>query len=140
MPLTDLEVRNAKSKGKRYTICDGNGLNLEVRPTGSKAWYIRYRENGREKTLVLGSYPTMLERKRVQPNKGPSCAQSFNLPRCRAGMDGKAVRTLGRQTHSHGQTKIGSLAISSDRLEATEGDNRARATFRPTPNRGQGAN
>ena len=59
MPLTDLEVRNAKSKGKRYTICDGNGLNLEVRPTGSKAWYLRYRENGREKTLVLGSYPTM---------------------------------------------------------------------------------
>ena len=59
MPLTDLEVKKAKPREKRYTMCDGGGLNLEVRASGSKAWYLRYRENGRERTLVLGSYPAL---------------------------------------------------------------------------------
>ena len=55
MPLTDLEIKRAKPREKRYTLCDGRGLNLDVRPSGSKAWYLRYRENGKERTLVLGS-------------------------------------------------------------------------------------
>ena len=59
MPLTDLEVKRAKPREKRYTLCDGRGLNLNVRPSGSKAWYLRYRENGKGRTLVLGSYPAM---------------------------------------------------------------------------------
>ena len=59
MPLTDLEIKKAKPREKRYTICDGKGLNLEIRPSGSKAWYLRYRENGKENTLVIGSYPAM---------------------------------------------------------------------------------
>ena len=59
MPLTDLEIKKAKPREKRYTLCDGKGLNLEIRPSGSKAWYLRYRDNGRERTLVLGSYPAM---------------------------------------------------------------------------------
>ena len=59
MPLTDLEIRKAKPREKRYTLCDGKGLNLEIRPSGSKAWYLRYKESGKERTLVLGSYPAM---------------------------------------------------------------------------------
>jgi len=59
MPLTDLEIKKAKPREKRYTLCDGKGLNLEIRPSGSKAWYLRYRENGKERTLVIGGYPAM---------------------------------------------------------------------------------
>ena len=59
MPLTDLEIKKAKPREKRYTLCDGKGLNLEIRPSGSKAWYMRYRENGKERTLVIGGYPAM---------------------------------------------------------------------------------
>ena len=59
MPLTDLEIKKAKPREKRYTLCDGKGLNLEIRPSGSKAWYLRYRENGKENTLVIGNYPAM---------------------------------------------------------------------------------
>ena len=59
MPLTDLEIKKAKPREKRYTLCDGKGLNLEIRPSGSKAWYLRYKESGKERTLVLGSYPAM---------------------------------------------------------------------------------
>ena len=59
MPLTDMEIKRAKPREKRYTLCDGNGLNLEIRPSGSKAWYLRYRENGKERTIVIGSYPAM---------------------------------------------------------------------------------
>ena len=59
MSLTDLEVKRAKPREKRYTLCDGGGLNLEIRASGSKAWYLRYREAGKERTLVLGNYPAL---------------------------------------------------------------------------------
>ena len=59
MSLTDMEIKKAKPREKRYTLCDGKGLNLEIRPSGSKAWYLRYKESGKERTMVLGSYPAM---------------------------------------------------------------------------------
>lgn len=55
--LTDLQVRNLKSRAKAYQVADGEGLVLEVRPTGQKAWLYRYRFFGRPEKLSLGSYP-----------------------------------------------------------------------------------
>ncbi len=43
MPLTDAQVRNAKTNGKAIKLTDGGGLFLEVRSTGSKLWRYRYR-------------------------------------------------------------------------------------------------
>lgn len=58
--LTDLAVKNAKRKDKRYTLADGGGLHLEVLPTGRKSWFSRYRlPNGKQRTVVLGLYPVM---------------------------------------------------------------------------------
>jgi len=58
--LTDLAVRNAKRKGKRYTLADGLGLHLEVLPTGRKSWFARYRlPDGKQRTVVLGLYPDL---------------------------------------------------------------------------------
>lgn len=36
MPLTELMVRQAKPEDKTYAMSDGNGLILEVRPSGVK--------------------------------------------------------------------------------------------------------
>jgi integrase len=57
-PLTDTQVRNAKPQGKPYKLSDGGGLYLEVMPTGSKLWRMKFkRTNGKESRLAFGSYP-----------------------------------------------------------------------------------
>jgi len=57
MPLTNIEVKNAKPKAKPYKLSDGGGLFLLVQPTGSKWWRYKYRYAGKEKLLALGVYP-----------------------------------------------------------------------------------
>lgn len=59
MKLTNTAVRNAKPKAKPYKLPDGHGLNLLVHPKGGRYWRLRYRFGGREKTLALGTYPTV---------------------------------------------------------------------------------
>lgn len=55
--LTDLAIRNAKPKEKRYTLFDQGGLYIEIAPTGGKWWRFRYKIEGKVKTLSLGVYP-----------------------------------------------------------------------------------
>ena len=58
VPLTDLAIRKAKVLDKAYKIADGAGLYLEVTPTGSKLWRMKYRQlNGKENRLSFGRYP-----------------------------------------------------------------------------------
>jgi integrase len=56
-PLSDKEVKAAKPKEKMYKLFDGGGLYLEVPVKQSKRWRIKYRFEGKEKTLSLGTYP-----------------------------------------------------------------------------------
>lgn len=56
MALTDIKVRNAKSRDKAYKLADSEGLFLLVTPKGSKYWRFKYRFNGKEKLLALGVY------------------------------------------------------------------------------------
>lgn len=58
MPLTDTAVRNAKKREKPYKIGDAHGLFLLVQPSGGKLWRLKYRFDGREKKLSLGTYPS----------------------------------------------------------------------------------
>ena len=58
-PLTDTEIKNAKPKEKKYTLPDGNGLQLLIRPDGKKIWEIRYTIEGKPKTTTAGTYPTV---------------------------------------------------------------------------------
>ena len=57
MGLTDATIRTAKPKQKAYKLFDGEGLYLEVSPSGGKWWRLKYRFNGKEKRLSLGTYP-----------------------------------------------------------------------------------
>lgn len=59
MPLSDLEVKNAKPREEPYRLKDENGLFLHVRPSGKKKWRFRYWLNGKESLLSLGEYPLM---------------------------------------------------------------------------------
>lgn len=57
MALTDTAIRNARPKEKPYKVADSQGLYLLVNPRGSKLWRVKYRMNGVERKLALGSYP-----------------------------------------------------------------------------------
>lgn len=55
--LTDTAIRKAKPADKPQRLFDGGGLYLEVSPAGGKLWRWKYRINGKEKRLAIGSYP-----------------------------------------------------------------------------------
>ena len=57
MPLTDTAIRNAKPGEKPAKIFDERGLFLLVTPAGGKWWRLRYKFDGKEKLLSLGTYP-----------------------------------------------------------------------------------
>ena len=58
MALTDIQIKALKPKEKKYSVSDGRGLILEIRPNGSKYWIIRTWSNGKEKRRHLG-YPQL---------------------------------------------------------------------------------
>lgn len=58
-PLTDTEIKNAKPKEKKYTLSDGNGLQLVIKPDGKKIWEIRFTVDGKPKTTTAGAYPSV---------------------------------------------------------------------------------
>lgn len=57
MALTDTAIRNAKPRERPYKMGDTAGLFLLVQPSGGKLWRLKYRIDGREKKLGLGTYP-----------------------------------------------------------------------------------
>jgi len=54
--LFEKDCRDAKPKFKMYYLNDGGGLRLRCRPDGGKTWMYRYRFNGIEKSVGIGSY------------------------------------------------------------------------------------
>ncbi len=59
MPLSDLEIKKAKSKEKPYKLSDSAGLYVEIAASGSKLWRMKYRYAGKEKRLSFGAYPAV---------------------------------------------------------------------------------
>ncbi|OYX67026.1 MAG: integrase [Sphingomonadales bacterium 32-64-17] len=57
MALTDTGIRKAKGREKEYKLADNGGLYLLVTPAGGRLWRLKYRVDGREKKLAIGSYP-----------------------------------------------------------------------------------
>ncbi|MDR5770194.1 MULTISPECIES: tyrosine-type recombinase/integrase [unclassified Caballeronia] len=56
-PLNDSQIRALKPRATRYCLADGNGLILEVMPTGRKVWRFRYSLHGNRQPLVtIGEY------------------------------------------------------------------------------------
>jgi len=55
--LTDMKIRRSKAGERPYRLSDGRGLSLLVTTAGGKSWRWKYRYEGVEKLMVLGSYP-----------------------------------------------------------------------------------
>lgn len=58
-PLTFTEVNKAKPKDKEYTLSDGQGLMLSIRPSGSKVWLFKYQKPYTKKrtNISFGNFP-----------------------------------------------------------------------------------
>lgn len=68
MSLSDLKVRNLKPSQKPIKVSDSNGLHIYVTPKGTKSWRVSYRHGGKQRQVVLGTYPNipLLEARRLR--------------------------------------------------------------------------
>lgn len=57
MPLSHTSITNAKPRPKAYKMADSGGLFLAIQPNGGKWWRLKYRFDGKEGGLSLGTYP-----------------------------------------------------------------------------------
>ncbi len=59
MPLSDLKIKQLKSRDKAYKVFDGGGLFLMIYPSNKKVWKFKYRFDGREQGITYGEYPAV---------------------------------------------------------------------------------
>lgn len=60
-PLTDTQLKKAKPREKTYTLADGKGLYLKVKPTGYRVWIFNYLKPFTKNRVAdtLGEYPAI---------------------------------------------------------------------------------
>jgi len=58
-PLNDTQIKQAKPKEKEYLLSDGSGLQLSIRPNGTKSWIFKYYKPLTKKrtNISFGQYP-----------------------------------------------------------------------------------
>ena len=56
MKLTNTVIKKALCKEKKYSLIDGNGLQLTIQPNGKKIWEIRYTINTKTNSTSIGIY------------------------------------------------------------------------------------
>jgi hypothetical protein len=57
MALTDTAIKQAKPASKPYTLTDGDGLSMQVPPTGSKRGLFRFYWYDKQMRISLDIYP-----------------------------------------------------------------------------------
>lgn len=88
--LTDTQCRNAKAKERPYKLTDGNGLVLEVKPNGVKAWRYRFELNGKESMFAVGEYVT------APTGETPEEAEARRAGRCFTLAEAREERATAR--------------------------------------------
>lgn len=89
--LTDTQIRKAKPADRPYRLADSGGLFLYVTPAGGKHWRLRYRFQGKEKTLTFGPYPQV---SLAQAREARDAAKAV----IREGLDPSVVRRHEQQS------------------------------------------
>ena len=78
--LDDMTIRNAKPKTKEYTLSDGDGLHILIKPSGSKLWRFRFSMSSKPDTMSFGIYPeiTLLEARKKRTEARSLVARGIN--------------------------------------------------------------
>ncbi|RQG73518.1 tyrosine-type recombinase/integrase [Pseudomonas aeruginosa] len=130
MPLTALQVKNAAPRAKDYGLADGGGLFLWIRAAGGKSWRFRFRLDGKQSHISLGTVDkvTLAQARQLASEARQLVAQGKH-----PGLERKSKRvqaaiarantfkTLALEWHQH-KTPRWSEGYSSDVLEAFERD------------------
>jgi hypothetical protein len=95
---------------KTYKLFDGGGLYLEVTPTGSKLWRLKYRFLNTEKKLCIGEYPTISladarehreeAKKLLAGGRDPSAVKQ-DIKQERITEAGNTFAVIAREWHEH---------------------------------------
>ena len=97
--LNDTKCRNAKAQARPYKLTDANGLYLEVKPNGVKAWRYRFelvRDGQRkENVFAIGEYVAAPVGETPEQAAAPKSGGCFTLAEARE-KRGKA-RTMVKQ-------------------------------------------
>jgi integrase len=116
--LTALKVKQAKPRQKPYKLSDSEGLYIEVMPSGSRYWRLKYRIAGKEKRLAIGVYPEIslleardakaLARKQLREGIDPSFAKKAK----RMLLDHRATDSFGSVAEEWYQKQLGEWSTS----------------------------
>lgn len=124
--LTDIQCRNATCPPdrKQARFADSGGLYLQVSPQGSKRWFLKYRVDGKEKQLALGSYPAVAltaarqarDAAKVQKAAGVDPVQARKLEKLKGRRDGgNTFKTVALEWH---RKQVGNWSPGhADRME-----------------------
>src|SRR5437879_3205561 len=57
--LSSAKIKAAKVAAGYRLLADGGNLYLKVNASGSKSWILRFKRDGRQRDMGLGSFPTI---------------------------------------------------------------------------------
>ncbi|NJR80262.1 tyrosine-type recombinase/integrase [Sphingomonas corticis] len=96
--LTEVEARKAVAADRDYKLADSGGLHLFVSKTGHKSWRLKYRFGGKERRLVLGTYPALsLKRARELRDDAKRALRDGRDP----GLESKRARHSRKMGHEN---------------------------------------
>ena len=123
--LSTLKVKTAKPNGRTYKLADGGGLYLLVRSNGSKLWRYKFRVNGTEGLLALGTFPEvgLAEARDLHANARKQVARGISPVQARR--DDKTIQAK----HQLERVKGAFGTVCTDWREATD------AALRPSTQR-----
>ncbi|QTH15115.1 tyrosine-type recombinase/integrase [Pseudomonas corrugata] len=126
MALTALQVKNAAPRERDYGLADGGGLFLWVRAAGGKSWRFRFRLDGKQSHISLGTIDkvTLAQARQLASEARQLVAQGRH-----PGLERKVVRaqaaisrantfkSLALEWHRHKSSRW-SIGYASDVIEA----------------------
>ena len=109
--LTNAECKNATCppEKKRERLACSGGLYLEVSPAGSKRWFWKYRKDGKEGRMALGSYPDVGPKEardardaaKLQKSEGLDPVQARKVEKLKASRtDGDTFKTVALEWYA----------------------------------------
>ncbi|WP_313037063.1 tyrosine-type recombinase/integrase [Stutzerimonas nitrititolerans] len=130
MPLTVLQVKNAAPRDKDYGLADGGGLFLWLRAAGGKSWRFRFRLDGKQSHISLGTVDkvTLAQARQLASEARQLVAQGMHPGLEREAKKAQAAiarantfKGLALEWHQH-KTPRWSAGYAGDVLEAFERD------------------
>lgn len=130
MPLTVLQVKNAAPRESDYGLADGGGLFLWIRAAGGKSWRFRFRLDGKQSHISLGTIDkvTLAQARQLASDARQLVAQGRHPGFERKAMRAQAVmarantfKTLALEWHRHKAPRW-SEGYAGDVMEAFELD------------------